>query len=236
MTGFGTANRRCRAPRIGQEHDGWRCWAGAELCRSRSRPSRSGDVARGKTSARQPRGCAFPRKRRPGRLRAAARPQRQPARRRPAPPPGHPRAAPRRPRTRQSRCQFPGGNSRRTDIHHTTAWANGGKTRLRDLILLCESTSRHRARPRLPDHPHPKRVRLHPPRRPASAQPPALPGSDGDLARCHDADITTDTIVPTGLAGKLGLDLAIWACFANARIDAERASQQEAQAALKPAA
>ena len=56
---------------------------------------------------------------------------------------------------------------------------------------------------------------------------PALPGSDGDLARCHDADITTDTIVPIGLADKLDLDMAIWACFANARIDAEQASQQQ---------
>ena len=56
---------------------------------------------------------------------------------------------------------------------------------------------------------------------------PALPGSDGDLARCHGADITTDTIVPIGLADKLDLDMAIWACFANARIDAERASQQQ---------
>ena len=56
---------------------------------------------------------------------------------------------------------------------------------------------------------------------------PALPGSDGGLAHCHDADITTDTIVPIGLADKLDLDLAIWACFANARIDAEQASQQQ---------
>ena len=37
----------------------------------------------------------------------------------------------------KSRCQFPGCHSRRTDIHHIIAWAKGGKTRLRDLILLC---------------------------------------------------------------------------------------------------
>jgi hypothetical protein len=57
---------------------------------------------------------------------------------------------------------------------------------------------------------------------------PALPGSDGegDLARCHDADITTETIIPDGLADKLDLDLAIWAAFANTRLDRE-ASQQE---------
>jgi 5-methylcytosine-specific restriction endonuclease McrA len=43
----------------------------------------------------------------------------------------------------RGRCQYPGCNSRRTDIHHIVAWAKGGKTRLRDLILLCE-LCRHR--------------------------------------------------------------------------------------------
>ncbi len=56
---------------------------------------------------------------------------------------------------------------------------------------------------------------------------PALPGSDGELARCHDAGITTDTIIPTGLGDKLDLDLAIWACFVNARIDQEASQQHE---------
>jgi hypothetical protein len=54
---------------------------------------------------------------------------------------------------------------------------------------------------------------------------PELPHSDGDLTRWHDADITIDTIVPTGPADKLDLELAIWACFANARIAAERAAE-----------
>jgi hypothetical protein len=54
-----------------------------------------------------------------------------------------------------------------------------------------------------------------------------LPGSDGDLAVCHDAEITTETIVPIGLADKLDLDLAIWACFANARVTAERADEDQ---------
>ena len=58
---------------------------------------------------------------------------------------------------------------------------------------------------------------------------PVLPGSDGDLARCHDADITTETIIPAGLGDKLDLDLAIWACLANARTDQQRASQQHEQ-------
>ena len=58
---------------------------------------------------------------------------------------------------------------------------------------------------------------------------PALPGSDGDLAGCHDADITTETIIPAGLGDKLDLDLAIWACFANARLDQQQASQPQEQ-------
>ena len=58
---------------------------------------------------------------------------------------------------------------------------------------------------------------------------PELPESDGDLTRCHDADITTDTIIPTGLADKLDLELAIWACFANARIAAERAAEGQSE-------
>jgi Domain of unknown function (DUF222)/HNH endonuclease len=127
----------------------------------------------------------------------------------------------------KSRCQYPGCNSRRTDIHHIIAWAKGGKTRLRDLILLCEAhhvivhalgylitpASSGFAFTRPDGQPVPSA--------------PALPGSDGDLARCHDADITTHTIVPAGLGDKLDLDLAIWACYANARIAAEQASHQE---------
>jgi 5-methylcytosine-specific restriction endonuclease McrA len=127
----------------------------------------------------------------------------------------------------KGRCQFPGCHSRRTDIHHIP-WGKGGKTRLRDLILLCE----------------PHHVIVHalgwvitPARNGAFAftrpdgQPmpsnPGLPGSDGDLSRCHDADITTDTIIPAGLGDQLDLDLAVWACFANARITAERADEDQ---------
>jgi hypothetical protein len=38
-----------------------------------------------------------------------------------------------------------------------------------------------------------------------SARGAASPG------RCHDADLTTDTIVPIGLADKLDFDMAVWA-------------------------
>ena len=127
----------------------------------------------------------------------------------------------------KGRCQFPGCNSRRTDIHHIIAWANGGKTRLRDLILLCEA--HHVIVHALGYLITPAQSGFgftRPDGQPVPSAP-ALPGSDGDLAHCHDADITTDTIVPIGLADKLDLDLAIWACFANARIDAEQISEQQ---------
>jgi 5-methylcytosine-specific restriction endonuclease McrA len=131
----------------------------------------------------------------------------------------------------KGRCQFPGCNSRRTDIHHIIAWAKGGKTRLRDLILLCEA----------------HHVIVHALgylitaadggfafTRPGGRHVPSapdLPGSDGNLAGCHDADITTDTIVPIGLADKLDLDMAVWAAFANARVAAQQASEQQELAA-----
>ena len=128
----------------------------------------------------------------------------------------------------RGRCQFPGCRSRRTDIHHVIPWSKGGKTRLRDLILLCEA----------------HHVIVHAlgwviapalgggfaftrPDGQLMPNGPTLPGSDGDLAACHDAEITTDTIVPTGLSDKLDLDLAIWACFANARVTAERADHDQ---------
>ncbi len=56
---------------------------------------------------------------------------------------------------------------------------------------------------------------------------PELPGSDGDLARCHAAEITIDTIIPIGLADKFDLELAVWAALANARIAAERATEDQ---------
>ena len=72
----------------------------------------------------------------------------------------------------KGRCQFPGCNSRRTDIHHVVPWAKGGKTRLRDLILLCEA---HHVIVHALGYlitPTQKRIRLHPPRRPARPQRP----------------------------------------------------------------
>ena len=40
-------------------------------------------------------------------------------------------------------CRFPGCNARRTDAHHVRHWADGGPTRLDNLVLLCRR--HHRA-------------------------------------------------------------------------------------------
>ena len=37
----------------------------------------------------------------------------------------------------RSQCQFPGCDSRRCDAHHVEHWADGGETRLHNLVLLC---------------------------------------------------------------------------------------------------
>jgi 5-methylcytosine-specific restriction endonuclease McrA len=127
----------------------------------------------------------------------------------------------------KGRCQYPGCNSRRTDIHHVIAWAKGGKTRLRDLILLCEAhhVIVHALGYLITTSPDGTFTFTRPDGQPMPGAP-VLPGSGGDLTRCHDAQITADTIVPDGLADKFDLDLAIWAAFANARIDRERRQQQ----------
>jgi len=125
----------------------------------------------------------------------------------------------------RGRCQYPGCWSRRTDIHHIIPWAKGGKTRLRDSILLCQA--HHVIVHALGYLITPAATGGFTFTRPdGQVMPnnPALPGSDSDLGGCHDADITTGTIIPAGLGDKLDLDLALWACFANARLDQEQAS------------
>ncbi len=118
------------------------------------------------------------------------------------------------------RCQYPGCESRRTDIHHIVHWAHHGQTKLVNLILLCKA----------------HHVIVHEGGYlitaaasgfafttaagvtiPAS---PPLPAPDGDISHCHDAKITPDTIIPAWNGDRLDLHLAIWACFANAGLRA----------------
>jgi hypothetical protein len=47
----------------------------------------------------------------------------------------------------------------------------------------------------------------------------------------HDARVTAETIIPAGLGEPLNLHETIWACFANARVEAERREAATAHAA-----
>jgi hypothetical protein len=121
------------------------------------------------------------------------------------------------------RCRAPGCQSRRTDIHHIRPWAKGGKTRLRDLILLGEAHH-------MIVHAAGYIITLTDDGTFIFAKPdgtvvpncPRLPEAEGDISCQHTTDITADTIIPAGLGDKLDLDFTIWACFANARIPEER--------------
>jgi Domain of unknown function (DUF222) len=126
------------------------------------------------------------------------------------------------------RCQFPGCHSRRTDIHHIRHWAKVGKTRLRGLISLCEAHHMivHALGYLITPADGGRFTFTRPDGTVLPASPP-LPEADGDITSWHDADITADTIIPAGLGDKLDLELAIWACFANARVAEESGRQQD---------
>lgn len=65
---------------------------------------------------------------------------------------------------------------------------------------------------------------------PIPASPPLPGGSATGAAACHDAAITPWTIIPPHSGERLDLHLAIWTCFANARVDAARREREQAQA------
>jgi hypothetical protein len=130
------------------------------------------------------------------------------------------------------RCQAPGCQSRRTDIHHIRPWAKGGKTRLRDLILLCEAHH-------MIVHAFGYLITLagdggfiftKPDGTLVPACPP-LPEVHGHISSQHAAGITADTIIPAGLADKFDLDQTIWASFANARLAEQRRQAHEQELA-----
>lgn len=117
------------------------------------------------------------------------------------------------------RCQYPGCDSRKVQIHHIRHWSKGGKTKLHNLILLCRA--------------HHTIVHDMDYRIAAAARgfvfstadgseierSPGFPGSVAtDIRTCHDARVSPETIIPAWYGDKLDLDHAIWACFANAKI------------------
>jgi 5-methylcytosine-specific restriction endonuclease McrA len=129
-----------------------------------------------------------------------------------------------------SRCQYPGCESRRTDAHHIQYWSNGGETSYRNLCSLC-----HRHHTLV----HDKNILIaaatggfafYTPQGTLIPASPPLPEPRGDITRCHHAAITPSTIVPPHSGERLDLHLAIWICFNNARIKANR-RQDQAQSA-----
>jgi Domain of unknown function (DUF222) len=142
------------------------------------------------------------------------------------PPPALRRAARERDRYR---CRFPGCESRRIDLHHILFWANGGETSLANLICLCK---RHHTLV------HDTGIIIataggefafHKPDGTLIEASPPLPASTpGAITGCHDATITASTIIPPHSGERLNLHLAIWTCFANAKIKAARREHEQA--------
>jgi hypothetical protein len=129
------------------------------------------------------------------------------------------------------RCQFPGCRSRRTDAHHIVHWANGGETKLGNLISLCK---RHHAL--VHDKGYfitsaPSGFAFYNPQGTPMPACPKLRAGPGGISATHDAVITPATIIPPNSGGRLDLNLAIWIAFTNARIKAERRDSEQATAA-----
>ena len=129
------------------------------------------------------------------------------------------------------RCQFPGCHSRRTDAHHIVHWANGGETKLGNLISLCK---RHHAL--VHDKGYfiastPGGFAFYSPQGTPMPGCPKLRAGPGGISTAHDAVITPATIIPPSSGGRLDLNLAIWTAFANARVKAERREREQASAA-----
>jgi hypothetical protein len=124
------------------------------------------------------------------------------------------------------RCRFPGCESRRTDLHHIRFWANGGQTKLANLISLCR---RHHALI------HDTGIAIAaagagftfylPDGTPIPGCPPLPAATAEGITGCHDAAVTYHTIVPPHSGDRLDLHEAIWICFHNAEVQARRREQ-----------
>jgi hypothetical protein len=128
------------------------------------------------------------------------------------------------------RCQYPGCNSRHTDIHHIVPWARGGATRLPNLASFCEAhhVTIHELGLSIARAPDGSITVALPGGTVVPASPQLPGGDDAALSEWHDAIITDRTIIPSALGDELDLHQTIWACFVNARIAAERRAEQPA--------
>ena len=118
---------------------------------------------------------------------------------------------------RDRRCRFPGCGNRRVDAHHIRHWADGGRTALDNLVLLCRR--HHRA-----VHEEGFRVTMdaagevrfaHPDGRPVVEAPPAPTWTGPALRPTDDAlaaagiEIGADTATPSWGGERLDLDWAM---------------------------
>ena len=118
---------------------------------------------------------------------------------------------------RDRRCRFPGCGNRRVDAHHIRHWADGGRTALDNLVLLCRR--HHRA-----VHEEGFRVTMdaagevrfaHPDGRPLVEAPPAPAWAGPALQPTDDAlaaasiEIGADTATPSWGGERLDLDWAM---------------------------
>ena len=125
------------------------------------------------------------------------------------------------------RCRFPGCESRRVDLHHIKFWSNGGETSQDNLILLCR---RHHTIVHDKGYIITAGGQFHTRDGVLIPHSPPLPRGAGDIATSHDADVGCHTIVPPYSGERLNLHDAIFICFANAKVQADR------RATLSPAA
>jgi len=126
------------------------------------------------------------------------------------------------------RCRFPGCESRRVDLHHIQYWSNGGSTKLDNLVSLCRY--HHMLvhdRGYLIAAARDGTFTFYRPDGTALPSCPPPPQADGKIEDCHDADITPETIIPPWYGERLDLDHAIYVCFANARTQQERRTQDQ---------
>jgi hypothetical protein len=130
------------------------------------------------------------------------------------------------------RCRFPGCESRRVDLHHIQHWANGGRTRLTNLISLCRyhHTLVHERGYLIITRPDGTFGFGRPDGTPVECSPP-VPPLEGKIGDFHDAGITPETIVPSWYGERLDLDHAIYVCLANAENKAREAQRPPAQPA-----
>ena len=98
---------------------------------------------------------------------------------------------------RDTRCQFPGCSSRRCDAHHVVHWADGGATRLENLVLLCRRHHRavHEGGFTLTPHPDGS-VIVHRPDGRLLEVAPVLPPWDRETARHAPDEPATASVHP----------------------------------------